>query len=79
MFYHARTAGLLFVGLQPTVIASRASPPLLEQSSSMIDDSKNRGRASPVKPVIRSNLLSVLVRRAHPPAILIFEYFHILF
>ena len=28
------------VGLQPTVIASRASPPLL--------DSKNRGRASPV-------------------------------
>ena len=32
------------VGLQPTVIASRASPPLLEQSSS-----KNRGRASPVK------------------------------
>ena len=34
-----------FVGLQPTVIASRASPPLLEQSS----DSKNRGRASPVK------------------------------
>ena len=36
--------GLAIVGLQPTVIASRASPPLLEQSSS-----KNRGRASPVK------------------------------
>ena len=34
----------MFVGLQPTVIASRAPHLLLEQSK----DSKNRGRASPV-------------------------------
>ena len=36
----------IFVGLQPTVIASRAPHLLLEQS---VQDSKNRGRASPVK------------------------------
>ena len=37
------------VGLQPTVIASRAPHLLLEQSVMTIQDSKNRGRASPVK------------------------------
>ena len=40
------------VGLQPTVIASRAPHLLLEQSvmtSKNRNDSKNRGRASPVK------------------------------
>ena len=39
------------VGLQPTVIASRAPHLLLEQSVMIrrIEDSKNRGRASPVK------------------------------
>ena len=33
---------MVFVGLQPTVIASRASPPLLEQSSSRFKESWTR-------------------------------------
>ena len=38
-----------FVGLQPTVIASRAPHLLLD---SMTHDSKNRGHASPVKSLL---------------------------
>ena len=46
MLTHAARAAAI-VGLQPTVIASRAPHlALLEQS---VQDSKNRGRASPVK------------------------------
>ena len=47
-FRAARKSGI--VGLQPTVIASRAPHLLLEQSVMIQSkDSKNRGRASPVK------------------------------
>ena len=40
---------MIVVGLQPTVIASRAPHLLLEQS---VRDSKNRGRASPVNMIV---------------------------
>ena len=59
-----------FVGLQPTVIASRASPPLLEQSS-RFKDSKNRGRASPVNRHVRQNTLPITIphtRKQHGPS-----------
>ena len=60
-----RVAGLRVVCLQPTVIASRASPPLLEQSSSTIRrivDARRPSRLRVVKPLARLHFARMTAR-----------------